>query len=100
MRYFWIFLAFANGVLAGLSFNISAGLGWLTALACMAIEEKLKQRIAVLENVMSQTCEWKEDEDSGAWETECGKMFEIIDGTPLENKMVYCPFCGKVIAGA
>jgi hypothetical protein len=38
-------------------------------------------------------CRWKEDED-GLWNTDCGQIFETIDGTPAENKMVFCPFCG------
>jgi hypothetical protein len=29
------------------------------------------------------------------WETDCGKRFEITNGTPRENEMKYCPFCGN-----
>lgn len=41
-----------------------------------------------------RTCEWEEDRD-GNWETACGEMFVIIDGTPTENSMRYCPYCGN-----
>lgn len=41
----------------------------------------------------SKPCTWQSDED-GNWHTECGEIFVIIDGTPTENKMRYCPYCG------
>lgn len=40
-------------------------------------------------------CQWFEDGDGGPWETKCGHHFEIIEGTPSENSMRYCCFCGK-----
>ena len=43
---------------------------------------------------MDDQCIWKEDED-GVWDTECGNKFEIIAGTPIENQMNFCPYCGK-----
>lgn len=39
-------------------------------------------------------CEWTENED-GCWDAACGFKFEVIDGTPTENSMLYCPYCGK-----
>ena len=45
---------------------------------------------------MGEQCEWKQDEN-GLWETECGNVFEITDGTPHENEMCYCPYCGKTL---
>ncbi len=54
---------------------------------------------------MNETCEWKEDED-GVYETSCGdhRMYEISVGTPKENDMAFCPFCGRelveIAAGA
>ena len=43
---------------------------------------------------MGETCEWVTD-DEGVWDTECGNRFEIIDGTPRENQLHWCPYCGK-----
>jgi len=40
------------------------------------------------------TCEWAQDPDWGCWETECENIFELIEGTPKENKMAYCCYCG------
>lgn len=45
---------------------------------------------------MGDKCEWKQDEDQhGLWETDCGNLFDITEGTPHENGMNYCPYCGK-----
>jgi hypothetical protein len=45
-------------------------------------------------------CEWaQEDESSDAWDTGCGHTFLINDGTPSENGMRYCCFCGKTLIG-
>ena len=41
-------------------------------------------------------CEWSQDEN-GAWQTKCGNLFEITEGTPLQNKMGFCCYCGKKI---
>lgn len=40
-------------------------------------------------------CIWKEDEDGTCWTTECGELFVLMEGTPKDNKMNYCPYCGK-----
>ena len=42
-----------------------------------------------------EECAWREDQSD--WETDCGNRFTLFDGTPLENGMVYCCFCGKCI---
>lgn len=41
------------------------------------------------------TCTWTED--CGPYSTSCGNYFEIIDGTPAENGMLFCPYCGRRI---
>ena len=43
-----------------------------------------------------EECAWREDE--GVWETDCGETFVLNDGTPYENGMRFCCFCGKGIA--
>ncbi len=43
----------------------------------------------------SQICEWKEEPDY--WSTSCGQEFVILDGSPSENDMKYCCYCGKDI---
>ncbi len=40
-------------------------------------------------------CHWYED--GAAWATQCGEYFEITNGTPAENGMMFCPYCGRPI---
>lgn len=41
------------------------------------------------------SCHWSQDgEDSDVWQTSCGNYFSITDGTPVENDMAYCCYCG------
>jgi membrane protease subunit (stomatin/prohibitin family) len=40
------------------------------------------------------SCEWKEDWE-GNWSTSCGEEYCITEGTPEENKMKFCAYCGK-----
>ncbi len=44
----------------------------------------------------SETCEWtQQSESDDHWGTDCGKEFVFIDGSPTENGMSFCCFCGK-----
>jgi hypothetical protein len=38
-------------------------------------------------------CGWRVDEE-GTWNTDCDNLFVIIEGTPQENDMRFCPYCG------
>ena len=43
-------------------------------------------------------CAWtrsQEWEDSDCWKTDCGNAWRLDDGTPSENHMSFCPFCGR-----
>lgn len=60
--------------------------------ACQAIQ--LAE--ALLKGANPNVCEWNQDAD-GNWDTECGECFCFIDGTPTENKAMFCPYCGKPI---
>lgn len=44
-------------------------------------------------NKLKQTCDWTPDDD-GNWGTECGGLYIIIEGTPTENSMRFCCYCG------
>jgi len=42
------------------------------------------------------TCLWsRADDDTDVWETSCGHAFTIIDGTPGDNHMEFCCYCGR-----
>lgn len=45
---------------------------------------------------MTDHCKWAQDE-CGGWETACGNLFDLNEGTPTANGMNYCCFCGKPI---
>jgi regulator of replication initiation timing len=59
--------------------------------------DTLLQEIERLKNEKYKSlgkCTWEEDRD-GNWETECGHLEIINDGTPSENGMQYCSYCGR-----
>lgn len=42
------------------------------------------------------TCLWsRADDDTDVWETSCGHAFTIIEGTPSDNHMEFCCYCGR-----
>lgn len=50
------------------------------------------------DNPRTTACKWTPDEpDSGTWATECGYLFTINDGTPSQNRMGFCCYCGNLI---
>jgi hypothetical protein len=47
--------------------------------------------------IASETCKWSPNRDlwgTDYWDTSCDYAWEM-DGTPADNHMVYCPFCGR-----
>ena len=46
---------------------------------------------------VTDKCEWVED-DEGNFETSCGEMFTFADGTPSDNAMKFCCYCGKELS--
>jgi hypothetical protein len=57
--------------------------------------ETLSQYLARTQGIPT-TCQWENDGE-GNWSTGCGDAFIILDGTPTENKMNFCCYCGKPI---
>ena len=47
-----------------------------------------------------ETCTWQQDgdSDSGSYGTSCRRYFNLEDGTPEDNKMAWCCYCGKKLA--
>ena len=42
-----------------------------------------------------ERCYWNQDgEDCDTWATSCGHYFTINDGTPSDNSMKFCCYCG------
>lgn len=44
--------------------------------------------------VAASVCTWKEDEDGTYW-TECDHAWQFMEGTPADNHVEFCPFCGR-----
>lgn len=42
-----------------------------------------------------ETCEWSYSESEEMWESACGDAWNFEEGTPEDNHMQYCPFCGR-----
>ncbi len=43
-----------------------------------------------------EICVWKYSNDEfDFYETSCGYVFTLIDGTPINNDMIFCFHCGK-----
>ena len=54
-------------------------------------------RAALAQQDESETCTWHQDgdSDSGVYATSCRHYFNLEDGTPEDNKMQWCCYCGK-----
>ena len=70
----------------------------ISMLSLRAIEELRGALRAAL--AQPDTCTWWQDgdSDSGTYQTSCGHYFAITDGTPEDNKMRHCCYCGKTLA--
>ena len=44
---------------------------------------------------MPDVCTWTQDDDSHLWMTACQGDFSLEEGTPSENQMRFCCYCGK-----
>ena len=53
------------------------------------------------EAIKPKTCEWKQcnSEYDTSWEGTCSVKWLLIDGTPTENHMKFCPQCGGKLIG-
>lgn len=58
------------------------------------VDYVIKQINKIYAREKEGVCSWGGDEENN-YETSCGHMFCITEGTPRENKMKYCCYCGK-----
>lgn len=42
-------------------------------------------------------CVWTEEHDGEFWQTDCGHAFQLTDGTPADNQMQFCAYCGRTL---
>lgn len=68
---------------------------FLERFAALAFEAGRK---AAEQDRVDAVCQWEQDDEGGYWQTQCGEAFEIIEGTPEQNGMKYCHYCGKTLS--
>jgi len=62
--------------------------------------EHVNDHGAVLQRALEQPteCRWLQDgdEDSGTYMASCNRRYFVLeDGTPTDNRMTHCCYCGK-----
>lgn len=40
-------------------------------------------------------CVWMHDQDFDFFDTDCGEAFQFIDGSPKDNGLNFCCYCGR-----
>ena len=56
---------------------------------------RLKEELAEKEE---EFCEWEIwDEEANCYHTSCENAHFFVDGSPKDNKHVFCPYCGRKI---
>ena len=60
------------------------------------LKEQHKKQLSTAIGGAVVPCTWEEDQD-GNWQTDCGNSFCLDSGTPLENGMKFCAYCGKTL---
>ena len=54
--------------------------------------------VSKMESTSDEVCEWElSDDDYNLYETSCGNLQILMGGSPIDNKYLYCPYCGKKI---
>ena len=61
------------------------------------IDELNNLRAALAQQEEPETCTWHQDgdSDSGVYATSCRRFFNLDDGTPEDNRLAWCCYCGR-----
>jgi hypothetical protein len=62
---------------------------------CAQLVEK---KFTSYNNAMDEICRWTLDVDTCSYDTECGEKWQFFEGTPEENRVVFCHGCGKRVS--
>lgn len=63
-------------------------------IVCEGIGWNVPDRFELATKRETEICNWEADSDNN-YSTSCGETFTLIDGTPNENGMKFCCYCGK-----
>ena len=70
----------------------------LTGPALLLLADDLKAHLQTTAGAAPAPCIWTRDEDTGAYDTQCGRTWHLMDGgIPSEHGQYYCHHCGKPI---
>lgn len=58
------------------------------------LAESYQAQLEAWQAAIPDPCEWLQDEWDNSYDTSCGNKYEIIDGTPEDNGMKFCTYCG------
>lgn len=60
--------------------------------------EEINRLKAELSEKEEEFCEWEVwDEEANCYHTSCENAHFFVDGSPKDNKHVFCPYCGRKI---
>lgn len=66
---------------------------------CSKLEEALEQSNKEYANQCPPECKWElYSEEENVYGTSCDNLYQIMNGSPKDNEMEYCSYCGKKIA--
>lgn len=78
--------------------NWGADVSWLIdEVEALRVQLAERNEYCKLVAEKKQSCRWTYDWYEDTWDTSCGQSFTVIDSTPSQNDMRYCPYCGGVI---
>ncbi len=62
----------------------------------LILGKAIGEREETVMNEPKASCEWTQDgSDYIGWETSCGGIFVLNEGSPLQNDMKFCCYCGR-----
>jgi hypothetical protein len=84
--------------------NLGVDWHWVECLDCHAEGPKDLGESGAVEgwNIYEPaTCTWTRGEyEDTVWATSCSQLFILDDGTPADNDMKFCAYCGKPLVEA
>lgn len=54
-----------------------------------------EDKFNLAESEAPTACEWRHIALDECWQTRCDNAFYLESGTPAENHMKFCPYCGR-----
>lgn len=65
--------------------------------AYVSLLRKVGENVVRVEVRDARPCVWRYDEDTDAWDSECGEKWQFMVGGPTENHVRCCQGCGAKV---